>query len=166
MAGEGACVMSAGTHKKTGPRGREPVCRNWCCRLRPACGLERSGDLQILSRRLAAIAHELEVDPLAFIQRAQPGALHCRDVHEHVLAAVGRLDEAVTFGRVEPLHSSASHRYFLLIVTAQSASLHFRGNNKVVSQKNLGVSRRTRWITPVPRNCPPRASRRPRRTAS
>src|SRR5258708_2687221 len=69
----------------------------------------RSGNLEVLGRALAAIADELILDPLTVVERAKAGALHRRDVYEHILAAVGRLDEAVAFGRVEPLHSSASH---------------------------------------------------------
>jgi hypothetical protein len=30
-------------------------------------------------------------------------------VHEHILAAALRLNETVSFGRVEPLHSALSH---------------------------------------------------------
>src|SRR5690606_40795274 len=40
----------------------------------------------------------------------------CAYVHEHILAAVGRLDKSVPFLRVEPLHGSASHRSFLRIL--------------------------------------------------
>jgi hypothetical protein len=32
-------------------------------------------------------------------------------VHEDILAAALRLDEAVAFGRVEPFHSACSHNH-------------------------------------------------------
>ena len=51
---------------------------------------------QIVGRRLAraAIRHDLVGDLLAFTQRSKAGALDGADVHEHVVAAVIRLDEA------------------------------------------------------------------------
>jgi hypothetical protein len=36
-----------------------------------------SGDLEILRGRLAAIGHELVLDSLAFVERAEASALHC-----------------------------------------------------------------------------------------
>src|SRR5690606_18102586 len=52
---------------------------------------------------------KLERQLLAFVQRVHAGALDGRDVHEHIVAAVIRLDEAVALGRVEPLHGSSRH---------------------------------------------------------
>ena len=46
---------------------------------------------------------------LAFVERAQSGALDGLDVNEHILATALRLDEAIALGRVEPLHSACSH---------------------------------------------------------
>ena len=65
--------------------------------------------LEIFSRFLAAIGDNFILNVLAFVERAQPGPLDRGDVHEHILAAALRLDKAVTFGRVEPLHSACSH---------------------------------------------------------
>src|SRR5262249_22200030 len=66
---------------------------------------------QIVGRRLAraAVRHDLVGDLLAFTQRAEPGALDGRDVHEHIVAAVIRLDEAIALGCVKPLHGSHAH---------------------------------------------------------
>src|SRR3954447_26937284 len=75
----------------------------------PSAGRSRSHHLQIFRRCLAAIAHELVFDLLTFVQGAQAGALDGRHMHEHVLPAVRRLNEAVAFGRIKPPHSSASH---------------------------------------------------------
>src|SRR4051812_40845800 len=83
--------------------GREPAHMNFC-RLKLSLA-----DLEILRGGLAAIAHEFVLNPLAFIERAQSGAFHGRNVHENVLSAVRRLNKAVAFGRVEPFHVSASH---------------------------------------------------------
>src|SRR5690606_32464496 len=58
-------------------------------------------------------ALEFEADLLAFVQRAQAGALDGRNVHEHVLAAVIRLDEAEAFLAVEPLHGAGLHELSL-----------------------------------------------------
>src|SRR6267142_5266090 len=61
--------------------------------------------LEILRARLAAlgIRHEVERDLLPFGEVAHAGALDRADVNEHVLAAVGRLDEAVASLRIEKL---------------------------------------------------------------
>ena len=47
---------------------------------------------------------------LAFVQVAQSGALDGADVNEHILAAVIGLNESITFGGIEPLYGSLSHR--------------------------------------------------------
>ena len=44
------------------------------------------------------------------------GALDGTDVHEHILAAVFRLDETKAFLAVEPLHGSLSHLRCLLSI--------------------------------------------------
>src|SRR5690606_20766895 len=55
----------------------------------------RSDRLKLAGRHLAAalVALQLEAHRLAFIERGHAGALDGRDVHEHVVAAVARLDE-------------------------------------------------------------------------
>src|SRR4051794_3639703 len=95
-----------------GPRGRGPMpCEEGSQQTarRPGAGRSRSHHLQVFRRGLAAIAHEFVLDLLTFVQRAQAGTLDSRHMHENVLTAVRRLNEAVAFGRVKPLDSSASH---------------------------------------------------------
>ncbi len=63
---------------------------------------------QIFRRRLAcpAISNNVEGDLLSFVKAVHPGAFDRADVHEHILAAIIRLDEAEAFLAVEPLHGS------------------------------------------------------------
>src|SRR6266576_3606628 len=70
-----------------------------------------SGGAQIVGRRFAraAICHDFVGDLLAFTQRSEAGTLDSADVHEHVIAAVIRLDEAIALGCVKPLHGSHAH---------------------------------------------------------
>src|SRR5205814_8423625 len=70
-----------------------------------------AGGAQIIGRRLAraAIRHDLVGDLLAFTQRSKSGTLDGADMHEHIVAAVIRLDEAVALGCVKPLHGSHAH---------------------------------------------------------
>ncbi len=51
-----------------------------------------SGHLEILRRCLAAIGHELVLDSLSFVERAEARALDRRDMDEHVLVAGRRLE--------------------------------------------------------------------------
>src|SRR3954464_1400678 len=71
--------------------------------------VDRLFHFEVLGRLFASIGDDLKVDVLAFVQRAQAGALNSRDVHEHIFAAARRLNEAITLRRVEPLNRSASH---------------------------------------------------------
>ena len=66
---------------------------------------------QIVGRRLAraAVGHDLVGDLLALAQRAEAGAFDSADVHEHIVAAVIRLDEAIALGCVKPLHGPHAH---------------------------------------------------------
>ena len=66
----------------------------------------QSLDFEILGRRFAPIIDDFELDLLTFIEGREAGALHRRDMNEHVLSAPLRLDEAVAFGGVEPLYVS------------------------------------------------------------
>src|SRR5437764_8681056 len=71
--------------------------------------------LQIARRLLAALGHDLVADLLAFHESAHAGALDRADVHEHVLAAVARLDEAKAFLRIEELHGTCGHHGLLAL---------------------------------------------------
>ena len=70
----------------------------------------RSLDLKILRRRFSAVAYDLELDLLAFIERGQTRPLHSRNVHKHIAPAALRLDESIAFGRIKPLHSPGRHQ--------------------------------------------------------
>jgi hypothetical protein len=72
----------------------------------------RSDSAQILCRGLAAlsIGDDFEFDLLSFVQPMHPGAFNRADMHEHVLAAIVRLNEAESFLAVEPLHGSSCHK--------------------------------------------------------
>src|SRR6185369_13986552 len=63
---------------------------------------------KVVGRRFAglAIRNNVEFDLLALIEPTHTSALDCADVHEDVLAAIVRLNEAETFLAVEPLHGS------------------------------------------------------------
>src|SRR6185437_1627251 len=66
--------------------------------------------LQIDGRGLAfAAALELIAHLLTLAQAAHPGGFDGRNVDEDVLAAVGRLNEAVAFLRIEPFDRAAGH---------------------------------------------------------
>src|SRR5215467_14953845 len=60
--------------------------------------------------RLALLAAlHLVAELLALVQIANPRPFDGRNVHEHILRAIVRLDEAVALLGVEPLYSSSSH---------------------------------------------------------
>jgi hypothetical protein len=71
----------------------------------------KSGKRQIFRARLAShlVNHHLEGDLLALGQPRKTGALDRADVHKHVIAAVGGLDETEALLAVEPLHSTCCH---------------------------------------------------------
>src|SRR5438552_13411196 len=71
--------------------------------------IPRSDGLEIRSGKLAALAHHVVADLLALMQRAHAGALDRGNLDEHVLCAVGRLDETEAFLRVEELNGTLSH---------------------------------------------------------
>jgi hypothetical protein len=72
-----------------------------------------SGRLYIAGGLLAALGHDFEADLLALVQRAHASALDRRDVHEHILRAIVRLNEAVALLRIKKFHSSGRHQEFL-----------------------------------------------------
>src|SRR5262249_10194148 len=85
---------------------RSPVRRRWISDGGSADHFEIVGcDLAA-----APIGDQLELDLLAFVQRAETGALDGADMDEGVLAAVIRLNESEAFGGVEPLNGTCSHR--------------------------------------------------------
>jgi hypothetical protein len=68
-------------------------------------------DLQVLRGFLASVAHDLVFDLLTLAEGAQSGSLDCGNVYKHVFAttATRRLNKAIAFSRVEPLHSACRH---------------------------------------------------------
>src|SRR3954447_14115105 len=66
-------------------------------------------DLEVLSRSLAAVSDLFVLDGLPFIECRKTSFLNCRNMNEHVLAAIRGLDEPVALGWIEPLHRTFSH---------------------------------------------------------
>ena len=97
---------SSGTIPATKPATKNPASPPG---LVASFALRRSDRLQIASRLLATLGDDLVADLLAFVERAHACALHGADVHEHILRAIVRLNEAEAFLRIEELHSSGSH---------------------------------------------------------
>ena len=60
---------------------------------------------------LAPVANDLVLDLLSLAEGAQPGSLDCGNVYKHVFAATAtrRLNKAIAFRRVKPLHSACRH---------------------------------------------------------
>jgi hypothetical protein len=77
----------------------------------------RLGGLQIIGGRLSgpSIGDNLIRDLLSLAEAAHPGPLDGADVHENILAAVIRLDEAKAFLVVEPLYGSLRHGHFFQV---------------------------------------------------
>jgi hypothetical protein len=67
--------------------------------------------LEVLRRLLAAIFNNFVLDHLPFIEGTQARAFNRGDMNEYVLASAAlRLNETITFLRIEPLHRAARHR--------------------------------------------------------
>src|SRR5476649_617678 len=69
----------------------------------------RSLNLEVLRGCLSAVLDEFELNGLTFVQCAKSGAFDRRDVHEHILPAFLRLDEAIALRRIEPLYGALRH---------------------------------------------------------
>jgi hypothetical protein len=74
------------------------------------CGISSLG-AKIVGRHLAGtlVLNELVGDLLTIPEIAHAGTLDCADVDENVLAAVIRLNESETLGRIEPLDCARAH---------------------------------------------------------
>src|SRR5205807_573377 len=66
-------------------------------------------DFEVLCGFLAAIAHDFILDLLPLIKGGQSCALDGGNVNKDILTATLRRNEAVSLGRVEPLHRSCCH---------------------------------------------------------
>src|SRR5258706_7392540 len=84
----------------------------------------KSLDLEVLRRRFSAVAYDLELDLLAFVERGQTRLLHRRNVHKHIAPAALRLDESIAFGRIKPLHSPGRHQSSPRGIRGRSPNLH------------------------------------------
>src|SRR6266496_5843974 len=104
------------------PRQRSFQLGSFCNRtLRPRENPDERGDgtppprhgsdrFQIDRGRLAVLASlELVRELLVLAQAAEPGALDRRDVHEHVLGLVVRLDEPEPLAGIEKLYGTGRH---------------------------------------------------------
>ena len=58
---------------------------------------------------LATLHGDVERDFLALVKAAQARGLYGGDVNEHVLTAILRNDEPISFGGVKPFNSAGSH---------------------------------------------------------
>src|SRR5215475_10280168 len=102
-----------------------PIC---CCRRTRRQAVDQgppSTRFEILRRLLAAVADQLVLDHLTFVERGQAGALDRGDMDEYVFAAVLRLNESIALGRIEPFHGASSH-LGLLACTNLIATAHHR----------------------------------------
>src|ERR1700730_241355 len=68
-----------------------------------------SDALQVRGGKLAALAHHVVADLLALVEGAHAGALDRGNMDEHVLSAVGGLDESEALLVVEKLNGTLSH---------------------------------------------------------
>jgi hypothetical protein len=80
---------------------------------RPLAALAALLHLQIFGGVPATIADDFVLNLLVLLQIAETGALDRGNMHEHVWATACRLNEPVTFGRVEPLHLASRHVFLL-----------------------------------------------------
>ena len=81
----------------------------------PDAGQAALGVLKVAGSLLAALGHDVVADLLAFHERAHAGALDGADMHEHVLAAVRRLNESKAFLAVEELDGTCGHHGLLAL---------------------------------------------------
>src|SRR5450432_4231911 len=95
---------------------------------------------EVFRAGLAAHAVDLRFEGklLAFIERAHAGALDGADVHEHVVAAVVRLNKAEALGRVEPLNCSGCHFNFSKMRKCASCPHDLRAGLHPISAMSWG----------------------------
>jgi hypothetical protein len=110
----------------------------------------RSDGAQIFGRGLArlSISDNVVRDLLSLVEAMHSGAFDRADMHEHILAAVIRLDEAKAFLAIEPFHGSLCHISSLRCVCNEAArqrSRFVRVLGKVISPTRM---RRGQLIRP------------------
>src|SRR5262249_18071180 len=64
---------------------------------------------QVRGSEFAALAYHVIAELLPLVGPANAGTFHRRDVNEHVLPAVGGLNESIALLGVEELHGTLSH---------------------------------------------------------
>lgn len=79
-------------------------------------------DGQIRRGNLAVALDQLEFQLLAFSQRFKTGGLHGTDVHEGIVAATLKLDEAEALVRVEEFHGATTLTDNLAWATTRTAA--------------------------------------------
>jgi hypothetical protein len=99
-------------------------------RVRRSTPAEFLDGAKILGRILARtlVLDNFEADLLTFVEAVHARTLNSRDVNENVRAALVRLDEAKTLGRIEPLNGTCSHNDLLGIARVErSPNCMYRG---------------------------------------
>ena len=81
---------------------------------------------------------------MSFVKAVHPSAFDRADVHEYILAAIIRLDEAEAFLAVEPLHDSLRHMLVFQIAPHTGAIPRSRPDRKGVAHM-----RQTRALDPT-----------------
>src|SRR4051794_5801311 len=84
-------------------------CRELGIRLPANPGSRLLKQLQVGSSSLAPLHDHFIADVLPVVQPLQAGCLDRGDVHEHILPAILRHDEAIALGGVEPLYRTGRH---------------------------------------------------------
>jgi hypothetical protein len=109
----------------------------------------KSDGAQVLCRGLARlwIGDNVERELLSFVEVSHPGALDRADMHEDVLAAIIRLDEAVALLAIEPLHDSLRH------ITRLSGSA--RSEGIASARRTVSASRACVKSRNIAKHCPP-----------
>ena len=80
---------------------------------------------------LPRLSDDFILDLLTFVERAKSGALHCRDMNEHIFSTPLRLDETVALRRVEPLYRSGRHlRNLQSLDNERGTGCAFRRNSR------------------------------------
>src|SRR5262245_40622341 len=98
--------------------------------------------LEISSGLLAALGHDFEADLLALVQRAHTSTLNRRDVHEHILRAIVRLNDAVAPLSLEKWHRCHSHQAFLsTFLSTTHAIIRVGGDEPSFGEFTLGLAR-------------------------
>ena len=101
-------------------------------------GLSRLGRLDVRGGRTLRALLQRELYFLAFGQRLETTSLNGGMMHEHILAAIRRGDEAEALGVVEPLHCSCNHGN-------SSIWLNCDGMQFILGSLIAGVTTREKW---------------------